>query len=107
VLAQRADRGSILWLYRDLLALRRRTPALERGTFRELPAPEGVLAWERLFAGSRAWVALNFASEPRAARLAAAAVRDGVRTAAGAALPENAAELVLGPCEAAVLVVDG
>jgi len=105
--AQRADRGSILWLYRDLLALRRRTPALERGAFRELAAPEGVLAWERLFAGSRAWVALNFASESRAAGLAAATVRDGLRTAAGAELPANASELVLGPCEAAVLVVDG
>jgi alpha-glucosidase len=106
VAVQRADRSSILWLYRDLLALRRRTPALERGAWRELPAPEGVLAWERHFSVSRALVALNFAAEERSPRLPSAAVRDGVWTRPGAALPANAAELALGPCEAAVLVVD-
>ena len=104
--AQRADRGSLLWLYRDLLALRRRTPALERGAWRELPAPEGALAWERVTGGSRALVALNFAAKEQSPRLPGAAVRDGVRTRAGAALPADAAELELGACEAAVLVVD-
>jgi alpha-glucosidase len=103
---QHADRGSILWLYRDLLALRRRTPALERGTFRDLPAGNGVLAWERRHERSRALVALNFADQAQSAGLPAAAVRDGVWTRAGAALPSDAAQLVLGPCEAAVLVAD-
>ncbi len=106
VAAQRTDRGSILWLYRDLLALRRRTPALERGAWHELPATDGVLAWERPFGSSRALVALNFAGMDRAPEFPSAVVRDGLRTRAGVELPENAAELVLGPCEAAVLVVD-
>jgi alpha-glucosidase len=104
--AQRADRGSILWLYRDLLALRRRTPALERGAWREVPTPEGMLGWERSFGSSRALVAMNFAGEPRAAKLPSARVLDGVRTRAGAELPANAAQLELEPCEATVLVVD-
>jgi alpha-glucosidase len=104
--AQRADRGSLLWLYRDLLALRRRTPALERGAFRELSGGNGVLAWERRQERSRALVALNFADVERAATFPSAPIRDGVWTRAGAALPGDASQLVLGPCEAAVLVVD-
>lgn len=104
--AQRADRGSLLWLYRDLLALRRRTPALERGDWRLLPAPDGVLAWERRAGDSRAFAALNFKDEPRAPGLPPATVRDGVWTRAGAPLPSDAAKLELGPCEAAVLAVD-
>jgi alpha-glucosidase len=104
--AQRADRGSLLWLYRDLLALRRRTTALERGAFRMFPSAPGVLAWERRHEKSRALVALNFADQPQSAELPAAAVRDGVWTRAGASLPGDAAQLALGPCEAAVLVVD-
>ena len=104
--AQRADRTSLLWLYRDLLALRRRTPALERGSFRELPGGSGVLAWERRQERSRALVALNFGDVERAATFPSAAVRDGVWTRAGAPLPSDASQLVLGPCEAAVLVAD-
>ena len=105
--AQRADRGSSLWLYRDLLALRRRTGALERGDWRLLPGPEGVLAWERRFESSRALVALNFKDEPREPGLPHAQVSDGIWTRAGAPLPQDAAKLELGACEAAVLVVDG
>jgi glycosidase len=104
--AQRADRGSLLWLYRDLLALRRRVPALERGDFREITSSTGVLAWERRQAKSRALVALNFADKERSPSFPSATVRDGLWTRAGAELPADAAELVLGPCEAAVLVVD-
>jgi alpha-glucosidase len=44
---QRADTGSILHLTRDLIALRRRTPALHSGTYRSLTAPAGVWAWAR------------------------------------------------------------
>jgi alpha-glucosidase len=104
--AQRADPSSILCLYRDLLALRRATPALERGAWRALDAPDGVLAYERREGPSRALVALNFASEPRAAGLPAARVRGGLSTLFGVALPEDAAKLQLAPSSAAVLVVD-
>ncbi len=104
--AQRADRGSLLWLYRDLLALRRRTTVLERGSFRELPAPAGVLAWERRYENSRALAALNFGDVEQGAGLPSAAVREGVLTGADAPLPADAAQLSLGPCEAAVLVLD-
>jgi alpha-glucosidase len=110
VIAQRADRGSILWLYRDLLALRRRVPALERGTWRELPSPNGVLAWERHFESSRALVAINFAgkerSPGRSSGFPPAAILDGLRTQYGVELPANTAQIELAPCEAVVCVVD-
>ncbi len=104
--AQQADRASLLWLYRELLALRRATPALERGTWRRLAAPDGVLAYERRDGDSRALVALNFTSEPRAGGLPAAQVRGGLRTCHGVTLPSDAAELALEASEGAVLVVD-
>jgi alpha-glucosidase len=44
---QRADPESILNLTRDLLALRRATPALHSGPYRSLPSPEGMWAWAR------------------------------------------------------------
>jgi len=105
--AQRADRGSLLWLYKDLLALRRSTPALERGSWRALDAPKSVLAYERHHGASRAFVALNFGDHACAPGLPDARVLAGLRTRAGAPLPANVAALELGPSEAAVLVVDG
>ena len=55
--AQRADLGSLLNLYHDLLALRRQVPALHRGRYQALDAPEGVFAYERACEGSRARIA--------------------------------------------------
>jgi glycosidase len=104
--AQRGDPGSILCLYRALLALRRATPALERGAWRALESPEGVLAYERREGASRALVALNFTGEPKPAGLPAARVRGGLSTLFGVALPDDAAELELAPGTAAVLIVD-
>ena len=53
---QRADRGSVLHLVRDLIALRRERPDLQRGGYRTLPAPAGAWAWRR---GSDTAVAIN------------------------------------------------
>jgi alpha-glucosidase len=63
--AQRADTGSILWLYRRLLELRRSADALSLGTQRLLEAPEGVLAWRREADGDARVIAVNFTDEPR------------------------------------------
>jgi len=103
---QQAERGSLLWLYRDLLALRRATPALERGSWKRLEVGDGVLAYERRQGASRAFVALNFAGEPSAVGLPTAQVRGGLRTHRGATLPSDAARLELVADEGAVLVVD-
>ncbi|MFK3889127.1 alpha-amylase family glycosyl hydrolase [Sphingomonas sp. NPDC079357] len=59
VAAQKADPGSMLMLYRHLLALRRARPALAVGDFRLLDAADGVLAYERRHGGEVLRVALN------------------------------------------------
>jgi alpha-glucosidase len=61
VQAQRAHEGSILHLARAILALRRASPALHRGTLALLDdAPEGVLAYERADGDDRRRVWVNF-----------------------------------------------
>jgi alpha-glucosidase len=60
----RADRGSILWLYRDLLAARRASPALHGGSWERQPAPTGVLAYERRAGDDVRRVVANFGPDP-------------------------------------------
>jgi alpha-glucosidase len=55
-----ADPGSILHLYRQVLAARRTSPALRAGTCRLLPSPDGVLVFERVAGGDRRIVMVNF-----------------------------------------------
>jgi alpha-glucosidase len=64
VAAQSGDPGSMLQLHRDLLALRRRHPALSVGDIRMIEADGDVLAYERKHEGERLIVALNLGTEP-------------------------------------------
>ena len=57
--AQRSDPGSILHLYRRLLAARRSSPALSIGDLELLDAPAGLLIWRRSHAGDERTVVLN------------------------------------------------
>ena len=59
VASQTADSGSLLGLYRRLMALRRDHPALSRGAYRPLAQSGGILAFERSADGNRLLVALN------------------------------------------------
>jgi alpha-glucosidase len=59
----RADRGSILHLYRRLLAARRASPALHAGEWRLLDSPGDVLAYERRCGDDRRRVVANFGDE--------------------------------------------
>jgi alpha-glucosidase len=64
--AQRDDPSSMLWLYKRLLAARRASLALRRGTLRLLDgAPDGVVAWERTdtASGDRRIVAVSMSTE--------------------------------------------
>jgi alpha-glucosidase len=63
--AQTGDPASMLSLYRELIRIRRASPALRRGDYATLPeAPPHVFAYTRSAARERWLVALNFGSAP-------------------------------------------
>jgi glycosidase len=106
VAVQRNDPGSLLQLYRALIALRRRTPALHRGAYAaRRGAPKDVFAFERREGAQRAVVALNFGDAPARVSLGRGRVADGIHTRPGAALPERLGRVELGPCEGIVAVL--
>jgi len=64
--AQREDPDSLFTLYRRLIWLRKRSPALREGTYRLLDsAPGECLAYFRQTPSQRLLVALNFGDQPR------------------------------------------
>ena len=104
VATQRDDRGSLLWLYKDLLALRRATPALRRGTHRSLDAPADVFAFERRCDGQTARVALNFGDTPCTVAMGTGRAAAGLRTD-GAPIDGALDRVELPPCTGAVVVI--
>ncbi len=58
--AEVADPGSVLHLYRRAITLRRTLPALSRGSFDLIDAPDGVLRFRRAHDGDPVEVAVNF-----------------------------------------------
>ncbi|MFP8882059.1 MAG: alpha-amylase family glycosyl hydrolase [Myxococcota bacterium] len=105
VAGQREDPASLLCFYRDMLALRRATPALYRGSYRSLEAPADVLAYEREFDGARVWVVLNFGNTAARIDLADFPVAGGLRSTFGSALPDRTGGVELAAAEGLVLVV--
>jgi alpha-glucosidase len=103
--AQRHDAGSILNLYRALIALRAAHPALSRGEQRSLPAPRDVYAFERTFGTERFVAALNFSDHPAVASLGDGVALYGVHSRHGAEMPHDLARVALGPAEGVVLRV--
>jgi alpha-glucosidase len=69
VLAQRSDNTSVYWLYRRLIDLRRKRPALSLGSYGSVRADGNLLVFTREHEREQLLVALNFASEPVAASL--------------------------------------
>jgi alpha-glucosidase len=65
VAAQRADPGSMFSLYRQLIALRRREPALSIGVHVKAEAIDDVLTYRRFYKGRWITVALNFSAAPQ------------------------------------------
>jgi glycosidase len=59
---QGRDPGSILNLYKALLALRRARPSLSRGAYRTHAVSDHILAFERQYAGERLLVVLNLSN---------------------------------------------
>jgi alpha-glucosidase len=65
VAIEKQDPASILTLYRNLIALRRSSPALTRGSYRAVSLGENVLAYERFEGDQRFLVVLNFDGGPK------------------------------------------
>lgn len=65
VASQTADRASTLSAYRELLRLRRATPALRDGEVQYLDGDADILAYRRWVSAESWFVLINFSSEPR------------------------------------------
>ncbi len=62
---QQKDKKSILQLYRKLIELRRRFPALVKGEYQPVRVRNEVLSYQRALGGEKLRVGLNIANEPR------------------------------------------
>jgi alpha-glucosidase len=67
--SRRADEGSILHLYRRLLAVRQASPALHEGSVELLDSGDDVLAYRRMTDDDVRAVVVNFVDEPRNAEV--------------------------------------
>jgi alpha-glucosidase len=63
VVTERQDSRSMLTLYRRLLELRRREPALNIGSYTAVPAQGNLLAYRRQSGGTRFLIVLNLGNE--------------------------------------------
>jgi alpha-glucosidase len=98
VAVQRDDPGSILHLYRHLIAVRRASPALSLGDLELLDAADGVLAWRRALGDDVRLVAVNFTDDEQPAPVAGVVEAASDRSGEGAELGP-----VLGPDRAVVV----
>lgn len=104
VAREQIDDGSMLWLYRRILSVRKASPALQSGSFRWLESPEGVLVFVREHHNDVRVVAVNFADAAVSVQLPEGGW--SVQVCAGATELDGAGGssfLRLGPDGAAVL----
>jgi alpha-glucosidase len=99
--ALRDDPSSILWLYKRLIAARKASPALTRGSLEllELPGGDGVVAWDRVQGDDRRRVLVSMADDevalPAGWAVEVASHGDGIG--------DRRAQQVLAPGQAVVL----
>ena len=108
VASARADRDSVWYYYRDLVELRHEHDVLVYGEYEPvLPDHESVWAYERTLGEERAFVALNWSSEPTTVHLPERARSDSV-TSTVANYPDRTGgvpgRLDLAPYEARVWI---
>ncbi|MDQ2965565.1 MAG: alpha-amylase family glycosyl hydrolase, partial [Chloroflexota bacterium] len=97
--AQRGDPSSMFTLYRRLIAERRASPALRRGSYRTVKSPKSVFAYVREADGERRFVALNFSSRPANVAIPGGAGRLRLSTDPSRAEGALGGALELGPDE--------
>lgn len=105
---QRRDPRSVWSFYRDLLALRRASAALRRGSFAIVGQSRGGLAYVRSLDGEQALVALNLGPGPARLELRAGVAPEGWRLALSAHLDRAASvshsAVDLGPYQVGVFL---
>jgi alpha-glucosidase len=106
VATQRRDERSMLSLYRRLIALRRREPALLAGCYAPRRGPADVLLFERRSTGDRLLVALNIGSEDQLVQIGGEAVVR-LSTHLDRAEERVVSALRLRPAEGVVLRLEG
>lgn len=100
VAALRADDTSILHLYRNLLAERKRSSALQIGDQALLDNPVGVLAWDRTNGDDRRRILVNFTGAP----VEVGELTDGWKVAVSSIGPSDlTSSAELAPDEAVIL----
>ena len=107
VAEQRADPASMLAFSRDVIRLRRSTPALHRGSYTAADGlPPDVFGYLREADGERWFVALNFGRSPVTIRLPGPG-RARISTEPGRAVDEHLDSAIeLGPEEGIVIELD-
>jgi glycosidase len=112
VAAQVGDPNSILSFYKSVIALRNSRPSLQKGRY-EAPTSTGwVVSFQRVHAGERTVVVLNYGLQAAATTVAGLPAKQALRPlwpAAGRATRSNAqgqARVKLGPQSFAVYAVD-
>jgi alpha-glucosidase len=85
--ALRAEPGSILHLYRRILAARRESPALQLGDLDEVSAPDGVVAYRRRAGDDQRVVIVNYTDAPVEVALDAGYVVEVASDGAGEGRP--------------------
>ena len=101
--SESADPGSVLALYRRLLALRRTHPTLRSGDITHVVANEGVLSYLRTHDGQSLQVLLNMTAETRWAPCETGTLLLNSLLDRGATLASGWIELR--PAEAAILLL--
>lgn len=101
-----SESGSLLNLYRRLLALRRQEPALQVGDYQTLPTQRGVFAYLRSAGQSRLAVALNFTDEATQAFTVTGSGDVVLSTELDRSGPESLDRLMLRPHEGVIIRLD-
>jgi glycosidase len=103
VQAQQADPASLLNFYKAMLALRKAHPALTGGSYEQVRVEGSVMSFQRVLAGQRVVVAINYGGSAGSATVA------GLPPGATlpSAYPAGGAELQAGPAGEASVSVPG
>jgi alpha-glucosidase len=103
VKAEERESHSMLALYRRLLALRAKEPALSVGHYVPIATPDPVLVYERRHDRDRFVVALNFSAEPRMVKASPLVGKVALSTTLGRENEKVAGKLRLGANEGVLI----